>query len=241
MSIYDFIAKPYCFFNLSASSTEIFKTSAISFVILSPPNGIVFVYINSVPSKTPISVFPAPMSRIIILSFSSFVSSTTFFSASVIGTIPSISKSAFLKILCICLIYSLFARTICAFNVNDAQKLPIGSEIVFPSSNMNFSATISIIVLFSGTSISFACIIADDTSFADIPAYLSFTSFVTLFCTIVTSFPCIVIYAEFIFKSESVSASSIVFTIVLITSSSFIIFPFLIPLHILLALQIVSI
>ena len=65
---------------------------------------------------------------------------------------------------------------------------------------MNFSATISIIVLFSGTSISFACIIADDTSFADIPEYLSYTTFVTLLCTIVTTFPCIVIYAEYIIK-----------------------------------------
>ena len=36
LSINDFNANPYCLFNLSASSSDMFKTNAISFVILSP-------------------------------------------------------------------------------------------------------------------------------------------------------------------------------------------------------------
>ena len=62
LSMNDFNARPYCLFNLSASSSVIFKTTAISFVILSPPTGIEFVYKNDEPSNTPKSVFPAPIS-----------------------------------------------------------------------------------------------------------------------------------------------------------------------------------
>ena len=43
LSINDFKANPYCLLSLSASSSDILSTSAISFVILSPPRGIVFV------------------------------------------------------------------------------------------------------------------------------------------------------------------------------------------------------
>ena len=75
--------------------------------MLSPPNGIVFVYSNAEPSNIPISVFPAPMSIIITLSFSSFVSNIKLRSANVIGIIPSMSISAFLHILDSCFMYSL--------------------------------------------------------------------------------------------------------------------------------------
>ena len=76
----------------------------MSLVMLSPPNGIVFVYSNAAPSNTPISVFPAPMSIIITLSFNSLVSSIKFLSANVIGIIPSISIPAFLHMFDNCLI-----------------------------------------------------------------------------------------------------------------------------------------
>ena len=76
----------------------------MSFVILSPPSGIVFVYLKAVPSNTPISVFPAPISIIITLSFNSLLSNIKFLSASVTGIIPSMSISAFLHILDNCLI-----------------------------------------------------------------------------------------------------------------------------------------
>ena len=46
LSINDFKANPYCLLSLSASSSDILSTSAISFVILSPPRGIEFVYKN---------------------------------------------------------------------------------------------------------------------------------------------------------------------------------------------------
>ena len=46
LSIKDLSASPYCLFNLSASSSDIFNTTPISFVLLSPPKGIVFVYKN---------------------------------------------------------------------------------------------------------------------------------------------------------------------------------------------------
>ena len=49
LSINDFKANPYCLLSLSASSSDILSTSAISFVILSPPRGIEFVYKNVVP------------------------------------------------------------------------------------------------------------------------------------------------------------------------------------------------
>ena len=60
--------------------------------------GAKFVYENDNPSNTPISVFPAPISNNITLSFNSFPSRTKVLSASVIGTNPSMSMSAFLKI-----------------------------------------------------------------------------------------------------------------------------------------------
>ena len=43
LSIKDLKASPYCFFSLSASSSDMLNTIAMSFVIVSPPNGIVFV------------------------------------------------------------------------------------------------------------------------------------------------------------------------------------------------------
>jgi len=88
---------------------------------------------------------------------------------------------------------------------------------------------------------SFTCIIAVCTSLIDIPEYLSFTSLVILFCTIVTYLPGIVTYAELIFKFVSSSASLIVFAKLKITSSSFIIFPFFSPLHLYEVLAIISI
>ena len=103
LSIKDFKASPYCLFSLSASSSDILRTTAISLVILSPPTGIEFVYTKLEPSNTPISVFPAPISNNIILSCNSLLSRTKFLSANVVGTIPSISNPAFLKILCNCL------------------------------------------------------------------------------------------------------------------------------------------
>ena len=192
LSIKDFRASPYCFFNFSASSSEMFNTKAISLVILSPPSGMVLVYTKLEPSNTPISVFPAPISNNITLSFSSLVSSTKLLCARVTGTNPSISKSTFLKIEAICLIYSLPAKITCAFNVKLPLKFPIGSVTTFPFSRINWFSTISIICLPSGTSISFTCIMLEVTSFAEIPAYLSLASFNTLFCTIVTYFPGIV-------------------------------------------------
>jgi len=54
---------------------------------------------------------------------------------------------------------------------------------------------------------SLTCNNADDTSFTETPENLSFIFFVMLFCTIVTYFPAIVKYAEFIFISASLSAS----------------------------------
>ena len=89
--------------------------------------------------------------------------------------------------------YSLSAKTICAFNVNELLKFPIGSSVIFPLSKINLSGTMSIKDWFSGISISLTCIKANCTSFDDIPAYLSFTSFVILFWTTVTYFPGIVI------------------------------------------------
>ena len=184
--MYDLIAKPYCLFNFSASSSEILNTICMSLVMLSPPRGIVFVYSKAAPSNIPISVFPAPMSIIITLSFNSLLSSIKFLSASVIGIIPSISNPAFLQILDNCLMYSLSPNITCAFKENVDTKFPTGSSTARPSSKTNLSVTISIILFPSGTSISFTCKSADDTSLVDIPAYLSFIVFVTLFCTIVT-------------------------------------------------------
>ena len=63
-----------------------------------------FVYKNVDPSNTPISVFSAPTSIISILSCNSFLSNIRFLSASVSGTIPSISSPAFLNIFVNCLI-----------------------------------------------------------------------------------------------------------------------------------------
>ena len=62
-----------------------------------------------------------------------------------------------------------------------------------------------------------------------------------LFCTIVTYFPGIVTYAEFIFKFVSSSASFIVFAKLKLISSSFIILPFFSQLHLNDVLHIVSI
>ena len=76
--------------------------------------------------------------------------------------------------------------------MNLLLNVPIGSSTIFPSSNMNSFITISIICFPSGTSISFAYIKLLDTSLDDIPEYLSLASFVTLFCTMVTYFPGIV-------------------------------------------------
>ena len=73
---------------------------------------------------------------------------------------------------------------------------------------------------------SLTCNNADDTSFTETPENLSFIFFVMLFCTIVTYFPAIVKYAEFIFISASLSASWIDFTIAFAISSSSIIFVF---------------
>ena len=109
--------------------------------------------------------------------------------------------------------------------------MPTGSATIFPLSSIISDGTISIIVFPSGISISLACTIALWTSFNDIPANLSFSSFNMLFWTIVTSFPGIVTYAEFILNSASSSASFIVFATLKLTSSSLIILPFFIPLH----------
>ena len=49
----------------------------MSLVMLSPPKGIVFVYTKFEPLNIPISVFPAPISSIITLSFNSFLSNTS--------------------------------------------------------------------------------------------------------------------------------------------------------------------
>lgn len=80
----------------------------------------------------------------------------------------------------------------CAFIVNADTKFPTGSSTILPSSNINLSVTISIILCPSGTSISLTWSNAEDTSFADTPENLSFIFFVILFCTIVTYFPDIV-------------------------------------------------
>jgi len=218
-----------------------FSTTAMSLVILSPPTGIEFVYINEFPSNTPISVFPAPMSNNIILSCISFLSNIRFLSANVIGTIPSISSPAFLNIDVSCLTKSFSANITCASIVKLALKFPTGSATTVPFSNVILSGTMSINVFPSGISISFTWIIAFCTSLTDIPEYLSFTSFVMLFCTIVTCFPGIVTYAEFIFKFVSSSASFIVLARLSVISSSFIIFPFFSPLHLYDVLLIISI
>jgi len=138
------------------------------------------------------SVFPAPISNIITLSVNSFLSSTSPLSESTFGTIPSISIPAFLRTLVNCFTYSLSANITCPFTVNDELRLPTGSSIILPLSNINWFAIISIKTWFSGISISLTCIIADVTSLVDIPAYLSFASFTILFCTIVTYLPGIV-------------------------------------------------
>ena len=208
---------------------------------MSPPTGIEFVYIKVCPSNTPISIFPAPMSSNIILSWSSFVSKTKFLSANVVGTIPSISNPAFLNIDVNFLTYSLWAKIICAFIVKLELILPTGSVTTVPFSNTILSNTISTKACDSGTSMSFIWLIAPWTSFIDIPEYLSFTSLTMLFWTIVTYLPGIVTYAEFIFKFVSSSASLIVFAMLKLISSSFIIFPFFSPLHLYDVLLIVSI
>lgn len=82
----------------------------MSFVMLSPPNGIVFVYIKSLPSNTPSSVFPAPISINKTLSVNSLASNIRFLSAKLTGINPSISMSIFLNMLAIFLIYSLSAN-----------------------------------------------------------------------------------------------------------------------------------
>ena len=210
LSINDFRANPYCLFNLSASSSEMFNTTAISLVMLSPPSGMVFVYIKDSPSNTPISVFPAPISNTITLSCNSFTSKIKFLSAKVFGTIPSVSSPAFLRTVEICLVYSLSAKMICAFKVNSDDKFPTGSLVLVPSFKINSFGTISIIVFPSGTSMSLTCIMACPTSRTEIPAYLSFNSFVTLFCTMVAYFPGMVTYAELILNLASSSAFSIV-------------------------------
>ena len=181
LSINDFKANPYCLLSLSASSSDIPSTNSISFLIVSPPSGIVFVYTNLLPSKTPISMFPAPISNSIMLSFNSFLSNTRFLSARVIGTIPSNSTPAFFKIEFIFFIYSLSTNIICACIVKLELRQPTGSCTSSPLSNIKLSVTISIIALPSGISISLICIILVLTSFTDIPAYLSFTSFIILF------------------------------------------------------------
>ena len=130
---------------------------------------------------------------------------------------------------------------ICAFSINVELKAPTGSSITFPSSNVKSFVTISIICFPSGTSISLACISALDTSLEDIPEYLSLASFVTLFCTIVTYFPGIVMYAEFIFMFISFSASCTTLDIESAKLFSSTIFPFCMPLLFLLVLQITSI
>lgn len=154
---------------------------------------------------------------------------------------PSISKPAFLKILQSSFTYSLSAKITCAFKVKLELKLPTGSSFMSPLSKTNFPGTISINVLSSGISMSFTWIIAEVTSFVDIPAYLSFVSFTIVFWTIVTYLPGIVVYAEFIFKFNSSSASLTVFDIAITSSSGLMIFPFLIPLHLQSVLQVTSI
>ena len=231
LSIKDFKANPYCFFSLSASSSEIFNTNAISFVILFPPSGIVLVYKYEEPSNTPISVLPAPISSIITLSCNSLLSKIRFLCANVVGTKPSTSIPAFLNIDDICLTYSLSANIIWAFKVKLELKLPTGSSVVFPVSKINLSGTISIETFPSGISISLTCIIAVCTSLNDIPEYLSLASFVILFCTIVVYLPGIVTYAEFTLNPDSSSILSNTFTKLFETSSSLIIFVFLITVH----------
>ena len=88
---------------------------------------------------------------------------------------------------------------------------------------------------------SLTCIILAETSFIDIPAYLSFASFNILFWTIVTYFPGIVMYVELIVKLASISAFFINFVTARTISSSSIIFPFFIPLHFWLSVYITSI
>ena len=151
------------------------------------------------------------------------------------------SSPAFLRTVEICLVYSLSAKMICAFKVNSDDKFPTGSLVLVPSFKINSFGTISIIVFPSGTSMSLTCIMACPTSRTEIPAYLSFNSFVTLFCTMVAYFPGMVTYAELILNLASSSAFSIVFAIERAISSSFIIFPFLIPSHLLLVEHIISI
>ena len=90
-------------------------------------------------------------------------------------------------------IYSFSARIICAVNVKWPLNFPTGSSTALPSSNINLSGTISISTLSSGISISLTCIIAEATSFTEMPASLSFASFTILFCTIVTCSPGIVV------------------------------------------------
>ena len=126
------------------------------------------------------------------MSVNSLASNIRFLSAKLTGINPSISMSIFLNMLAIFLIYSLSANITWAFNVNDALKLPIGSCTIFPLSKINSSSTISISCMPSGIVISLTCMIEDDTSFAEIPAYLSFASLVIVFCTIVTYLPGIV-------------------------------------------------
>ena len=213
----------------------------MSFVILSPPKGIVFVYMNAFPSNTPISVFPAPISNSITLSSNSLVSNIRFLSANAVGTIPSISIPTRLNMVDNCLTYSLSAKIICAFNVKFELKFPTGSVTTFPLSSTICDGTMSIIVFPSGISMSLACIIALWTSFNAIPANLSFNSFTMLFWTIVTYFPGIVTYAELILKSASSSASFIVFAMLKLISSSLIILPFFKPEHFSDVLHIVSI
>ena len=91
--------------------------------------------------------------------------------------------------------------------MNEETRFPTGSSTALPSSNINLSVTMSIMLFPSGTSMSLTCNNADDTSFTETPENLSFIFFVMLFCTIVTYFPAIVKYAEFIFISASLSAS----------------------------------
>ena len=70
----------------------------------------------------------------------------------------------------------------------DANE-PTGFLTSFPSSKTKSFVIMSIICLFSGISIAFAANNAVRTSLVEMPEYISFASFVTLICTIVTSYP----------------------------------------------------
>ena len=67
--------------------------------------------------------------------------------------------------------------------MNEETRFPTGSSTALPSSNINLSVTMSIMLFPSGTSMSLTCNNADDTSFTETPENLSFIFFVMLFCS----------------------------------------------------------